>query len=128
MKVIFYISFLIGLGCSNLLATHSKEIKITLLCEQAMKAKDFKQQLKVIQNTQFSDTKLQLCKGLIKANCISTKQLIELLKVFSFEQHKAEIAKEAYDSVVDQSNFYKIYPLFKQEINIQEIEKYIQSK
>jgi hypothetical protein len=48
--------------------------------------------------------------------------------VFSFEQHKAEIAKEAYDSVVDQSNFYKIYPLFKQEINIQEIEKYIQSK
>lgn len=100
----------------------------TVSCEKEMKSKDFKNQLKMIQETQFSDTKLQLCKGLIKNNCISTKQLQELLTVFSFEQHKAEVAKEAYDKIVDKENFYKIYSDFKQEINIQEIEKYIQSK
>jgi len=97
-------------------------------CEKAMKNKDFKEQLKVIQETQFSETKLQLCKGLIKKNCISSKQLKELLSVFSFEQHKTEIAMEAYDKVVDQENFYQIYTVFKMENNIREIEQYIQSK
>ena len=126
MKTIFYTFFLFCF--SNVLFAHSNEVSITLSCEKEMKDKIFKQQLKVIQETTFSDTQLQLCKGLIKANCISTKQLIQLLTVFSFEQHKAQIAKEAYDSVVDKENFYKIYPQFKQEINIQEIEKYIQSK
>ena len=97
-------------------------------CEKEMKNKDFKSQLKMIEETQFSDTKLQLCKGLIKNNCISTKQLKALLAVFSFEKHKTEIAKEAYDKVVDKGNFYQIYSVFKQEINVQEIEKYIQAK
>ena len=93
-----------------------------------MSNKDFKQQLKTIQSKEFSDTKIQLCKGVIKNNCISVKQLQELLELFSFEQHKTEIAKEAYDKVVDKDSFHKIYSSFKQEINIQEIEKHIQSK
>jgi hypothetical protein len=128
MKIIIYTTlFLSSIFLTPTLANQLAPYEV-VSCEKEMKNKDFKKQLEVIEETEFSDTKLQLCKGIIKNNCISIKQLKEFLGVFSFEKHKTEIAKEAYEKVVDKQNFYQIYSLFKQEINVQEIEEYIQSK
>ena len=128
MKIIIYtVAFLGSIFTAPVLA-HQMVTYQSVTCDKEMKNKDFKNQLEMIEETQFSETKLQLCKGLIKNNCISSKQLKQLLDVFSFEKHKTVIAKEAYKKVVDKENFYQVYSVFKQEINIQEIENYIQSK
>ena len=91
-----------------------------------MSSKDFKVQLKVIQSAEFMDTRQQLSKGLLKENCISVKQLKEVLALFDFEETKMKVAKQAYLSVVDRQNFRTIYSLFKHEHHVREIETYIQ--
>lgn len=92
-----------------------------------MSSKDFKAQLKVIESAEFMDTRKQLSTGLLKENCISVKQLNDLLSLFNFEEAKMNVAKKAYLSVVDRKNFRTIYPLFKHEYHVREIESYIQS-
>ncbi len=92
-------------------------------CSKAMSNKDFKTQYKVIESAEFSETRLQLCKGILNDNCVSVKQLKEMLALFTFEAQKKEVAILAYPKVVDKENFRTIYADFKHEPNVREIEK-----
>ena len=93
---------------------------------KSMSSKDFKAQLKVIESAEFMDTRQQLSTGLLKENCVSVKQLNELLSLFNFEEVKMIVAKKAYLSVTDRKNFRSIYSGFKHEYHVREIENYIQ--
>ncbi|MDB4835038.1 DUF4476 domain-containing protein [Cyclobacteriaceae bacterium] len=97
-------------------------------CPKGISNKDFKAFVKVIESTEFTDTRLQLCQGFVKENCVSVKQVVALLDFFQLEKQKAEVAKAAYANVVDKENFRSIYLKFKQEIYIREIETFVQSQ
>ena len=94
-------------------------------CPKPVKKGIFKSNLETIEQTDFSQTRLDLANEFVKSNCVSTKQLKEILALFNFEAHKAEVAISAYDNVVDKNKFHEIYREFSNETYIRDIQKQI---
>lgn len=81
-----------------------------------------------IENQSFSDDKVRVSKQIIRTNCITLDQLMQLLEQFDFDSGKLEIAKFAYDYVYDLENYYKVYNVFSFSSSGEELDEYIQSK
>ena len=81
-----------------------------------------------IENQSFSDDKVRVSKQIIRTNCITLDQLLQLLEQFDFDGGKLEIAKFAYDYVYDLENYYKVYNVFSFSSSGKELDEYIQSE
>ncbi len=94
-------------------------------CQGPMNASAFTDAKNSISSKSFEDSKMTLAKQIIKNNCMSSKQLKELLELFSFEDSKLEIAKFAYTYVFDRNNFYLVNDAFSFESSVEELNEYI---
>lgn len=97
-------------------------------CPYPMEAIAFSEAKKSIASKSFSDTKMQLAKQIMRTNCMTTFQVLELIELLSFESEKLELAKYAYDYTYDRGNYYKINDAFGFESSVRELEKYLQQK
>lgn len=91
-------------------------------------AKDFEDLKNSVSSKSFEQTKLEIIKQAVDWNYISSRQLKELLQLFSFEDSKVEAAKYAYDKVCDKKNFSTIYDVFSFESSITSVAEYVKSK
>ncbi len=88
----------------------------------------FQQMLRAIKNKSFSDEKLALAKQIIRFNdCLTSAQLLEILRLFSFDDDKLELAKFAYHYIYDLENFYLVNEAFDFDSNVEELNRYIMS-
>ena len=60
-------------------------------------------------------------------NYFSTYQVRQLLQLISSETDRLTLAKNAYENVVDQSNFSQVYDLFSSTANRNELIRYVNS-
>lgn len=96
-------------------------------CVNPMGSSDFADAKKSISSKSFEDSKITMAKQVIKANCLSTTQVKEIMMLFSFEDTKLDLAKFAYDRTTDPNNYYKLNDAFTFESSIEELDKYVES-
>ena len=97
-------------------------------CTRSMDAASFGKAKQTIESKGFDDTKLSSAKQVAKANCLTTDQILEVMKVFGFEESRLEFAKYAYDFCFDQNNYYNVSQGFSFDSSTEELNEYIETK
>lgn len=94
-------------------------------CPYPMPPDQFGQVKQSIAGKSFDDSKLTIAKQVISNNCLLSSQVKDMLKLFSFEDTRLELAKYAYGFTYDIANYYQINDAFTFESSIQDLNKYI---
>ena len=97
-------------------------------CTRSMDATSFGKAKQTIASKGFDDTKLSAAKQVAKANCLTTDQILEIMKIFGFEESRLEFAKYAYDYCFDQNNYYNISQGFSFDSSTEELNEFIETK
>jgi len=87
-----------------------------------MSQDDFNQLLRVIGAKTFESTRQEIALGAISSNYFTSEQVRQILKTFSFETTKIEVAKRAYNRVVDPDKYYVVYDAFTFESSINDLQ------
>lgn len=77
-----------------------------------------------LNNIPFSAKKLEYAKDALANKCINSDQAYEIVKAFTFDRDRVEIAKYCYDRMTDQIYANKILDLFPHSGTREEVRKY----
>jgi hypothetical protein len=94
-------------------------------CFFPMEDGDFENALGSIQNQSFSDDMLTVTRQVIRGNCLSTEQIVQICEQFDFEDDRLTVAKEAYLKCTDKNNYYLVNDVFDFSDSIEELEQFI---
>jgi hypothetical protein len=98
----------------------------TIGCTPPVTPERFKNMMQAVRNQNFEDGKLRVAKQIIKLNyCMTVNQLVQILRLFDFDESKLKLAKFAYHYVYDIENFYKVNNVFDFESNAKKLDRYI---
>jgi len=97
-------------------------------CPYPMSPADFKQALNTIQYETYENTKITLAKQVCRSSCMTAEQLRTVMKSFTYETSRLEIAKYAYDYVFDPERYYLINDAFEYSSSVDELNRYFQSR
>jgi len=92
---------------------------------QPMSPEDFASAKASISSKSFEDSKLTLAKQIAASNHLTSKQVKEIMQLFSFEDSKLDFAKFAYKYVYDPNNYYIVNDAFKFSSSIDELNEFI---
>jgi Domain of unknown function (DUF4476) len=81
---------------------------------------------KIKQNT-FEKGKLEAAKNLTRENVLTSNQIAEITRMFSFDTNRLDYAKFAYDFVYDRENYYAIGDAMSFEGNKKELIRFIEN-
>lgn len=90
-----------------------------------MSPEDFASAKASISSKSFEDSKLTLAKQIAASNHLTSKQVKEIMQLFSFEDSKLDFAKFAYKYVYDPNNYYIVNDAFKFSSSIDELNEFI---
>ncbi|MCL2074134.1 MAG: DUF4476 domain-containing protein [Marinilabiliaceae bacterium] len=93
-----------------------------------MQANDFNKALSVIKSDSFESSKLSTAKQISNSNYLCVSQIIQICKLFAYEQSKLEYAKYAYNSCVDKSNYFQINEVFSYTNSKDELRQFIERR
>ena len=96
-------------------------------CPVPMLPQDFQSAKQTIASKSFEDSKLAIAKQIVNSNCLTSGQVMELVKLFDFEDTKLQFAKYCYGYTYDLGNYYKVNDAFEFESSIDELNQYISS-
>jgi hypothetical protein len=85
----------------------------------------FRALLKSIEDESFEVTRIEIFEDAASRNYFKCGQLIEILKLFSFDENKVKVCKIVYPKIVDKENFHWVYPSFSFSTSKEEIKKWI---
>lgn len=108
-------------------ATEEMEEEFEVVCAP-MSTNDFASAKKSIGSKSFAEDKMTLAKQVLRANCVSTDQVVEIMNLFNFEDNKVEFAKAAFDKTTDKGNYYKVNDAFTYSSSIKELNEYLEGK
>ena len=77
-------------------------------CPSAMDGSSFKTAKQTVAKESFEDKKLAAAKAMLTSNCVSTDEVMQLCRLFGFEQSKLDFAKFAYAKTSDRKNYSKV--------------------
>jgi len=97
---------------------NSTECKGTILSTA-----DFSSALSSIKARSSEEGKLSSAKQILSSNCFAVEQVKQMLKLFTTEGVKLDLAKFAFDHTLDKGNYFKINSEFKEESSIDELSK-----
>ena len=97
-------------------------------CARSMDAVSFGKAKQTIESKGFDDTRLSTAKQVAKANCLTSDQILEIIKIFGFEDSRLEFAKYAYDFCFDQNNYHNVSQGFSFDSSTEELNSYLESK
>jgi len=95
---------------------------------KVIKNDDFKDLKSSVNSRNFESYNLTIVKTAIDGNFFTSEQIVELLRYFTFEDTKLDIAKYSYKKVCDTKNFFKVYDAFDFESSVTELKNYISGK
>ncbi|MBE7499321.1 MAG: DUF4476 domain-containing protein [Verrucomicrobiales bacterium] len=86
--------------------------------------------LRVVRKESFDNTRLAIARQVVAGarGRITSRQVREMLSSFTFEDGRLELAKVAYDSVVDPWNYHVVYDAFTFAANREKLVKYLESR
>ncbi|GAB4296696.1 MAG: hypothetical protein Kow0068_21080 [Marinilabiliales bacterium] len=94
-------------------------------CNYYMDNAVFNDLLFTLKNTSFDSNRLLIAKQAAMLNGISSTQVYEIMKCFSFESNRLEFAKYAYHYVSDPNNYYIVNNAFVFSSSIRELNDFI---
>ncbi len=92
-----------------------------------MSDREFRQVLKSISNEWLETNKFKSASQIVKTNSLTTAQVEQVLLLFSFENNKLELAKQAYMNTVDKKNYSMLFDVFSYSSSKRDLERYIES-
>jgi hypothetical protein len=93
-----------------------------------MDSADYLSVIKSLESKDFDDSKMTQAKQILQSNCMSSEQIRDLLKVFTYEDDKLEMAKYAYSHCSNPQNYWKVNDAFEYETTIEELDEFLQTK
>jgi hypothetical protein len=94
-------------------------------CPVPMSSGDFQSFKSTVESKSFEDSKLTISKQVLQNNCLTSAQVREVMKMFSFEDTRLQFAKFAYGHTYDIGNYYKVNDAFQFESSIDDLNGYI---
>ncbi len=82
----------------------------------------------LIEKQSFDSSKLETAKSALYKNKITSRQVLELVRMLTFESSKLDLAKFAYDCTIDQGNYFVVNNAFTFPSSIDELNKYIRGR
>jgi len=64
--------------------------------------------IRALEHASFDNTKMSIAKAAVANNRMNVHQIALIMRTFSFDSYRLEIAKFAYESCVDQHNYYNL--------------------
>jgi hypothetical protein len=92
-----------------------------------MSDREFGNVLHAIDKEWLEGNKFKSAMQVIKTNHFTTAQVEQILLLFSFENNKLELAKQAYTNTVDKRNYRNLFDVFSFNSSKRELENYIDS-
>ncbi len=90
---------------------------------------EFNQIRESIKKESFNSTKLTIAKQVIRSKpCFTARQITDLVKLFSFDDTRLELAKFAFDYTIDQENYYQVADAFSFSSSKEELMKFLEGK
>ncbi len=93
---------------------------------RAVSEQEFAQMREQLKRQHFENGRVEMAKQLVNKNYLSSRQVHQLLQLFSFENNKLEIAKVSYRNTTDKNNYYMVYDVFSFDRSRQELTQYIE--
>ena len=90
-----------------------------------MPMNDFNKAFSVIQGETFESSKLSTAKQITAVNYLCVSQIVQICKLFSYEETKLDFAKYAYQYCVDKNNYFQLNEVFTYSNSKDELRKYI---
>ena len=90
-----------------------------------MNQNEFNTALNSIRSDSFESGKLSKAKQIVSRNRMCTAQIIQIVRLFSFESNKLEFAKYAYQYCTDKNNYYQVTDAFSFQSSKDELLKFI---
>jgi hypothetical protein len=75
----------------------------------------------------FDNSRMTIAKQVIDQNWFNTEQAGQLVKLFSFDQSRVEMAKYLYGRTVDKENYFLMYNMFDFSKSKEELANYIKN-
>lgn len=95
---------------------------------EPMKQEEFQQAKKSILGQNFENDRMRVLKQVVKANCLYTSQVIELAKLFTFDDKRLEVVTLAYPYVFDPQNYYTVNDILTFSSSKEKLEEFINSR
>ena len=87
----------------------------------AMSSSNFSAAKSTISKQSFDETKLSTAKQVISSNCLTAAQIKEIMLLFSFEETRLTLAKEAHSRCVDKNNYFVLNDAFNFSSSVEEL-------
>ncbi|NMH28675.1 DUF4476 domain-containing protein [Flavobacterium silvaticum] len=92
---------------------------------RGMKPTDFNGAISSLNQQKFEDSKLKMAKQIAGSNCLSSEQIKQVCKTFTFEESKLDFAKFAYSRCIDPQSYYKINDIFTYSSSTDELTDFV---
>jgi len=80
---------------------------------------------KSLQQEKFTSNRMTVAKTAISSNYFRTDQVRQMAQLFTFEDDKMQVVKQAFAKTVDRSNYYQLADLFSFSSNKEELSRFI---
>lgn len=97
-------------------------------CTIPMSSFDYAKAKKSIENKTYAKEKITILNQVLNTNCVSVNQVIGFMKLFTYEDDKLTVAKNAYKKTVDQSNYYQVNDAFTYSSSVDDLNRFIESQ
>jgi hypothetical protein len=95
---------------------------------QPMNDRSFQQFKAILAREQYEESRLSMAKQSMSSNAFSSVQVQELVRLFSFEQNRLDLAKYAYTYTVDKNNYYLVSDALQYSTSKAELARYLQQR
>lgn len=95
-------------------------------CQGAMTTGSYNRALASINGKSFAEDKMTVFNQVIRGNCLSTSQVVGIMKAFTYEEDKVAVAKKAYERTIDQDNYYQVNDALTYEDSMAELARFLE--
>ena len=90
-----------------------------------MDAHDYDEAVKLIANESFDENRLATAKRIVADNPMSTRQIADICRLFTFDSNRLEFAKFAHRHCVDPNKYFLLDEVFTFSSSKEELHKFI---
>ncbi len=95
---------------------------------RGMNTKDYEEAVRIINNENFDESRLNMAKRIINGNPMNSRQIAKICRLFTFEANRLEFAKYAYSRCADPNKYYLLDDVFTFESSKKELDEYINGR
>ncbi|MBX7201942.1 MAG: DUF4476 domain-containing protein [Bacteroidia bacterium] len=96
-------------------------------CPWPMDQNAYRSAMGSITKQSFEENKLQVAKQVFTTNCLTSAQVGEIMRLFTFEESRLDFAKFAYGHTFDLGNYFMVNDAFTFSSSVDELNDYIRS-